>query len=345
MTLIAHSDLPSFARLKQEGSEVLDPMRAKSQDIRELHVGIMNMMPDAALEATERQFLRLLGSSNRIVQFYVHVFSPKSIQRGEKAQAHIDNYYEDFADLQRDGLDALIITGANPSFEDLSQECFWDEFSAVIDWAKHSVCSVMCSCFATHAAFKFLYGMERIKLPQKRWGVYSHALTQAHPLFHNSNTRFEAPHSHRYEISREQAEEAGVMVLAESQEAGLHIAATRDFRFVFSQGHPEYDAISLLKEYKREVALYLAGKREDYPPFPEYYFSDEAAEVLERFKESGQGMEFFPEAELIALVANTWVDTGKSIVNNWLGLIYQITHATRKIPLMEGLDPDNPLGI
>ena len=82
MPLVAHSDLPSFDRLRQEGQEVLLPGRAEKQDIRELHIGLLNMMPDAALQATERQFLRLVGSCNRIAQFYVHLFTfPRDSQR------------------------------------------------------------------------------------------------------------------------------------------------------------------------------------------------------------------------------------------------------------------------
>ena len=56
MPLVAHSDLPTFARLAQEGEDVLNVERAQHQDIRELHIGLLNMMPDAALAPTERQF-------------------------------------------------------------------------------------------------------------------------------------------------------------------------------------------------------------------------------------------------------------------------------------------------
>src|SRR5210317_147384 len=115
MPLVEHSKLPAFAQLRAQGHEVLSLDRAQSQDIRELHIGLLNMMPDAALQATERQFLRLIGSSNRIAQFYVHLFSFPEIPRGEAAQAHIDRYYNSFEDLRAEGLDALIISGANPA--------------------------------------------------------------------------------------------------------------------------------------------------------------------------------------------------------------------------------------
>lgn len=126
MPIVAHSDLPTFIRMMREGENVLSQERAEKQDIRELHIGLLNMMPDAALEATERQFFRLIGACNRIAQFYVHPFSFPEIQRSDSAKAYIDQYYEKFEDLQKLGLDALIISGANPQTDDLTQEPFWN---------------------------------------------------------------------------------------------------------------------------------------------------------------------------------------------------------------------------
>src|SRR5210317_509467 len=113
MPLVAHNQLPSFIRLQGEGIKVLEPDAAKHQDIRELHIGLLNMMPDAALQATERQFIHLVGSSNPIAQFFVYPFSLPELNRGEIAEAHIREHYFEFDALAEQGLDALIITGAN----------------------------------------------------------------------------------------------------------------------------------------------------------------------------------------------------------------------------------------
>src|SRR6056300_821997 len=126
MPLVAHNHLPSFAKLQQEGLRVLSPQLASEQDIRELHIGLLNMMPDAALEATERQFLRLIGESNPIAQFYVHPFTLDALPRNATAREHIDKHYESFEEVKEQGLDALIITGANVIGADLSKEVFWD---------------------------------------------------------------------------------------------------------------------------------------------------------------------------------------------------------------------------
>ncbi|MCP4009288.1 MAG: homoserine O-succinyltransferase [Proteobacteria bacterium] len=353
MTLIAHSKLPTFERLRAEGVEVLAPGRAEQQDIRELHIGILNLMPDAALEATERQFMRMVGGCNRIAQFKIHLFSVPEFERSEKARAHIEAYYETFERIKRVGLDALIITGANPVQEKLEDEPFWNPMIEIVEWAKRSVSSVMCSCLATHAIVQHYWGIKRYRLEQKRWGVYSHRIVDFdHPLVANINTRFDAPHSHVYETNSRQFRDASLRVLVSSEEADFHLATSEDgFRFIFFQGHPEYDAISLFKEYKREVSRFVTGHRKNYPLFPEHYFSREATLILNHFRDAvlsddgGKiGMANFPEQEVIPLLDDTWGDTGKAVVNNWLGLVYQLTSADRHKAFMDGVDPESPLG-
>ncbi len=353
MPLIAHSNLPTFDRLKLEGHDVLSCERATHQDIRELHIGLLNMMPDAALEATERQFFRLIGRSNLIAQFHMHVFTLDALPRGEKARAHIDNYYETFASLQKDGLDALIITGANVTHANLAAEPFWEPLAEVIAWAHDNVTSVLCSCLATHALLQHHYDIKRYHLGFKRWGVFEHQITMPeHPLVRNINTRFDVPHSRYNQIDRQQLEAKGLRVLVESTEAGVHLAVSPDlFRMVFFQGHPEYDTSSLLKEYKREIGLWLADKR-DYPPFPEHYLSTQAKAILGEYRQQllaskrlNTAAPEFPEQVLLGMVHNTWRDTAKSVVNNWLGHIYQITNSKRELPFMDGVDPDDPLGL
>ena len=149
MPLVAHSSLPSFDRLKQRGQEVLTLDRALTQDIRELHIGLLNMMPDAALEITERQFMRLVGNSNQIAQFYVHVFSVPGLDRSPETEAYIEQYYTTFEQVKKDGLDALIITGANVANPSLDQENFWQPLTEVIEWARVNVTSTICSCLST----------------------------------------------------------------------------------------------------------------------------------------------------------------------------------------------------
>ena len=327
---------------------VLSTTRAAHQTIRELHVGLLNMMPDAAIEATERQFYRLVGESNPIAQFYLHPFTLPTLPRGNKAQAHIAQFYESFDEIREKGLDALIITGANVSHPNLADEPFWQPLIEVIDWAWDNVTSTLCSCLATHAVMQFRHGQTRVKQPQKIWGVFEHRVTDPrHPLVGDVNTRFDVPHSRWNDISRAQFETAGVKVLAESAAAGVHLAVSTDgLRHVFFQGHPEYDTVSLLKEYKRDLLLAAAGKL-DWPPFPQRYFDRRAQALLAEYGhrvKTGETLEF-PESLLLPHLDNTWHDTAEAVVGNWIGCVYQVTHAERGLPFMPGVDPHNPLDL
>ncbi|CAN0402451.1 unnamed protein product, partial [Phaeothamnion confervicola] len=239
MPLVRHFELPSFAELEASGQTILSLQQATHQDIRELHVGLLNMMPDAALEVTERQFLRLVGNCNQIAQFYVHPFTLSRLSRSASAADYIARYYRSFAQVREMGLDALIITGANVTGSRLEEEPFWAELMEVASWASQSVTSVMCSCLASHALLQHAYGIERQPLEAKRWGVYAHHRSRLpHPLMRDINTRFDVPHSRWNTVSTKALEASGVFPLVVDENGEFHLAVSPDgLRVVYSQGH------------------------------------------------------------------------------------------------------------
>ena len=180
-----------------------------------------------------------------------------------------------------------------------------------------------------------------------------YVIDRSHPLVADINTRFDVIHSRYNSVERGDLEQAGLQVLVESPDVGVHLAVSRDgFRMVFFQGHPEYDAISLMKEYKRELAAWYSGVRSDFPPYPDNYFSEPAIERLDTYsielkhaRKTGIEMPEFPEADVVQYLDNTWRDTAKAVFNNWLGQIYQITDLDRLKPFREGINPSNPLGL
>ncbi|HIF46980.1 homoserine O-succinyltransferase [Candidatus Thioglobus sp.] len=348
MPLIAHSNLPSFERLKSEGEIVLSKDRANQQVIRELHIGLLNMMPDAALEATERQFFRLIGHSNQIAQFYLHPFTLPSIERGDKAAKHIKDHYLSFEEIKAQGLDALIVTGAHVEQANLQKAPFYEELKSVIDWSYDHVTSTLCSCLATHAVMEFKYTQKRQAMKHKCWGVFKHQIKdRSHPLMSGVNTGFNVPHSRFNEITKTQFETAGIHTLVDS-DIGAHLCVSEDLlRIIFFQGHPEYDTISLLKEYKREIISYLSKSREDYPIFPEHYLNEQNKAILNEYKAKIIAGDFtiadFPEGLISKTLDNTWHDATRQIISNWIGCVYQTTHEDVKKPFMKGIDPEDPL--
>src|ERR1700743_2632553 len=122
-----------------------------------LHVGLVNNMPDAALRAPELQFARLLkegsaGLGSHPMNVRLHLFSLPQILRGDTVQARMEGFYASTATLPSAGLDALIVTGAEPRAADLRQEPYWDGLAQLVAWADEGVISTYFSCLAAHAA-------------------------------------------------------------------------------------------------------------------------------------------------------------------------------------------------
>jgi homoserine O-succinyltransferase len=220
----------------------------------------------------------------------------------------------------------------------------------VVDWSYENVTSTLCSCLATHAVLEFKYGQKRQPVGKKHWGVFPHqVIDRDHPLISGVSTRFDIPHSRFNEVSESQFDKADVKVLAKSS-IGVHLAVSPDlFRIVFFQGHPEYDTISLLKEYKREIALYLEDKELGYPPMPSNYFSIQNEAILNEYcanLDAGTtSIKDFPESLIATTLDNTWHDSANAIINNWIGCVYQVTHETVGKPFMSGINPDDPLSL
>lgn len=349
MPIVAHNNHPSLDRVAGEGFDIISAENAKHQDIRELHIGFLNMMPDAAFLATERQFFRLTTAATNIVQIYIHPIQCDGIVRSPEITEHINTYYRNFSDLQAEGLDALIVTGANPQFTDLTQEPYWAHATEIFQWAEQHVCSVFFSCLASHAVLQAQYALKRTPLAEKLWGIYQHRVVDnKHPLVSNINTRFDMPHSRGNDIDAQRLMEKSLKILVTGEHAGVAIATSKDgFRQVFCQGHPEYDTGSILKEYKREITRYVNKERNDYPNTPVGYVNPEAEEILAVFKEQLQAdktsIEEFPDDILLRYLDNTWRDTAKAIFSNWLGLVYRVTHVDRQKTFMDGIDPASPI--
>lgn len=294
-----------------------------------LRIGLLNMMADGALRATERQFQRLLDAGG--APCVLQPFSLPEIARGEAGYAHVAQNYEAFGDIARRGLDALIITGANIATPNLPQQPFWKPLIEVMEWSRSNVRSTLCSCLATHAVLEFRYRQKRRRLPQKLWGVYSHEVLQRdHPLVSGLDQWVEVPHSRFNEVTREQFEAAGLTVLMDGPECGVHLAveAARDAGgvcpLVLFQGHPEYDDVSLLKEYRREISRYVAGEREDYPPLLDRTLDEDGERMCRDHRWAVLGasgpdeVPEFPEAELLPHVVGSWHEAVARMFANWV---------------------------
>jgi len=303
----------------------------------ELTIALINNMPDSALKATERQFMRLVQSAagKRPIRF--HYLALPSVIRSKQAKDHIDKEYTDIAELDRLDIDGLIVTGAEPIAPALQDERYWTEFTGLVDWARTNTRSTIWSCLAAHAAVLHLDGIERQRLPQKCSGVYDCAKTAGDWLTGDLPASVKISHSRLNEVRENDLRARGYRVLTRSIEAGVDIF-TRDFdsRFIFFQGHPEYDALSLQREYMRDIARYLAGERDTYPAIPAHYFDATTEDILvnfERRARSERRVEL--AAELPGLTLRPSVPAGgaaTTMFHNWLDFLGMDTHALPSEP-------------
>jgi homoserine O-succinyltransferase len=251
----------------------------------DLTIGLVNNMPDAALQATERQFMRLLRRAAGDIRIDFHCFSLPSVQRSQTAKWRVDQQYTDIADFGRLKIDGLIVTGAEPNAATLPEEPFWQDLVDIVDWAEANTRSTIWSCLAAHAAVLHLDGIERQRLTAKCSGVYDCAKVADSWLTRDIPSPLRISHSRLNELRASDLVARGYQLLTESGEAGVDIFA-KELRshFIFFQGHPEYDALSLEREYLRDVSRFLAGERDSYPDIPAGYFDAETENRLAGFQ-------------------------------------------------------------
>jgi homoserine O-succinyltransferase len=251
----------------------------------ELIIGLINNMPDPALKATERQFMKLLQAAAGPRRIRFHCFSLPSVKRSPEAKWHVESEYSELTELRRHKFDGLIVTGAEPVAPELDQEPYWRDLTELIDWAKVNTRSTIWSCLAAHAAVLHLDRIERRRLPAKCHGIFDCEAVTNDSLTYAAPAPLKVSHSRLNEIAESDLTQAGYQVLTRSAKAGVDIFVRQyASRFVFFQGHPEYDALSLQREYLRDIGRYLAREREIYPAVPVSYFDAATEEKLARFE-------------------------------------------------------------
>ncbi|CAI2076491.1 TPA: homoserine O-succinyltransferase [Serratia marcescens] len=297
MPIRVPDELPAVNFLRGENVFVMTSSRAKTQEIRPLKVLILNLMPKKI--ETENQFLRLL--SNSPLQIDIQLLRIDSRESKNTPAEHLNNFYCDFEDIQNENFDGLIVTGAPLGLVDFCDVAYWPQIERVIDWAKNHVTSTLFVCWAVQAALNILYGIPKMTREVKLSGVYPHQTLQQHALLTRGfDESFLAPHSRYADFPTEVIRQyTDLDILAESEQAGAYLFASRDKRLAFVTGHPEYDTMTLAGEYCRDNEAGLD------PAVPLNYFPDDNPALT-------------PKA--------TWRSHGHLLFSNWLNYyVYQIT--------------------
>jgi homoserine O-succinyltransferase len=289
-------------------------------------IALINNMPDAALEDTEMQFMELLAAAAGDVPVRLSLHSLPRVPRGDRGEAHLNDFYFGIHDLWNRQFDAVIMTGTEPRQPDLRQEPYWSAMADVLDWAERNTISTVLSCLAAHAGVLHSDGIRRQPLPDKQFGVFESAKVCDHELTHHASRPMRFPHSRWNEVREDDLAACGYSVLTKSAQAGVDVFAKqkRKSLFVHFQGHPEYGSRTLLKEYRRDIKRFLRKERGTYPTMPHGYFDAAATKLLAEFQQSclahprEEQMVYFPEKMIVEALQNTWQASANCIYRNWL---------------------------
>ena len=303
----------------------------------ELTIALVNNMPDAALKATERQFQRLIQAASGRIPVRFHCFSLPSVARSGLARRHVESEYRDIAELADLHIDGMIVTGAEPIADALDREPYWNDLTALIDWAKAKTRSTIWSCLAAHAAARHLDGITRHRLDRKCSGVHDCASIGYDWLTNGVPATLRVAHSRHNELNEGELVARAYQILTRSATAGVDIFAKQyQSRFIFFQGHPEYDALSLQREYMRDLARFLSGERQNYPLIPENYFDAATESTLQAFEARAR---FCRDPTLAAglpgltLRADLGVGTAATVLfRNWIGYLKRSAAAVQSGP-------------
>lgn len=296
MPIIVPRGLPAYETLKEENVFVMQQGRAETQDIRPLEIAIVNLMPRK--EVTETQLIRMLA--NTPLQVNLKLLTMDSHESKNTKREHLENFYDTYEGIKNNRFDGMIITGAPVEFLPFEEVDYWNELSEIMTYSLDNVFSVLHICWGAQAGLYHHYGVSKVELPDKVFGVFPHkVMDNKSELLRGFDDIFYVPHSRHTEVSSEDVmKHKDLKVLAQSERAGNHIISTTDNRLIFVQGHAEYDRDTLKWEYERDVA-----KGVDMEVPANYYKDDDPSKEIEiRWK--GHGNLFFA---------------------NWLNYVYQET--------------------
>ena len=301
--------------------EVSDAKRAEC-----VSLALINNMPDPALEDTELQFFELLDIASGDVPVLLKLYSLTGVPRTDRGQRRLNSFYFGTDDLWNNRFDGVIITGTEPRCANLRDESYWPTLTAALDWAERNTSSTVLSCLAAHAGVLHSDGIGRHALSDKQFGVFDFAKTANHVLTSGTGEPVRFPHSRWNEVQADALTACGYTVLTQSAEGGVDsfVKKKKQSLFVHFQGHPEYGAQTLMKEYRRDIRRFLKRERETYPTMPKGYFGTAAAKLLTDFRDGAlsdrreERMEEFPEAPVSSGLQKTWHSSAVSIYRNWL---------------------------
>jgi homoserine O-succinyltransferase len=297
-------------RLAKAGIKIISEEDAKTQDIRPARIGLLNLMPAPAMEVTETQWLKWIGSTLLQIEPVFIKFDNDKRENDGASRQKVLKRYTPFSEVAINGLDGLIITGDNLEiqqhvgfasrdplpFEDIR---YYKQLCEIIDWADKNVGSTIYSCLGAHFALNYKYGLNREVSNEKIFGIYEHARTSTISNFTaGMNDNIKSPHSRwgNIPVSRVDLIEELQVLAVNSSIGWLAIESTNKSqgKDLYLQGHPEYDQYDLHTEYQRD--------KKEGRAIPENYYANND-----------------PKKEDVSL---SWISDARVLHENWISHVY-----------------------
>jgi len=269
------SDLPAYDVLSREGVMVMSEDQAMRQDIRPLHIGLLNLMPKKI--QTENQFARLIGATPLQIDFSLIRMSEH--QAKNTAADHMQSFYRPFSEVEASGekFDGLIITGAPIEHLEFTDVTYWDELTRVFDWTQSNVHSTFGVCWGGMAMINYFHGVKKHLLDHKAFGCVRHSnCAPASPYLRGFSDDMVMPVSRWTEMKRDEIlAHSALNILIDSDETGPALVEDTAHRALYVFNHLEYDSDTLKQEYDRDIeqgapinvpANYYPGDDPSRPP-------------------------------------------------------------------------------
>jgi len=293
-----------------------------------IEIAFVNNMPDQAVRATQEQFTRIIEAGAGSLPFRLKCYTLPGVPRSDETRAFLQQSYDDIGELYGRGADALIVTGTEPRAALLTGEPYWAEFTRLIDWSRSHTFASIWSCLAAHVVVQHLDGIARQKAARKFSGVYAFNTNGGDWPMRGAGPQILVPHSRHNGIARDDLERCGYTISAWSETIGADTFWRREpSYFLFLQGHPEYNADTLLREYRRDVIRFLNGERDAYPNVPDNYFSPRTLARLESLRERALAQrnsgcqDSLNEILFSEILSLRWSDHAVQLYHNWLSVV------------------------
>ena len=303
------------------------PQKTDAEATNRVVIGFINNMPDAAIRSSERQFRGMLRAGADGVEVILKAFYCQRIPRSDVAKTVFLHPYCEIDELWDSEIDGLIVTGAEPRAEKLTDEPCWPLLSRLVEWAEGNTISTMWSCLAAHAAVFRLSGISRKPLMKKMSGLFECTAIAGYPMVAGLPQRWLNPHSRHNDLPEAELLQKGFQPLTTLADGLDTFMMQRKSLFVFFQGHPEYDPESLLLEYMRDVKRYVEGERDVYPDPPAGYFDAQLTQKLEELRlRAIRTIEIDVHSAVTRLlqgyqIKNVWREPSTIIYRNWINFI------------------------